>query len=93
MYIWLVQLQKDDEMNTIQVSELRANLMKVIREIERGSTIKITSRGKVVAKLIPPGSGKEEAKNKLKELGKKAVIKDVLSPIDSKWEALGNDNG
>lgn len=80
-------------MNTIQVSELRANLMKVIKEIEHGSSVKITSRGKVVAKLIPPGSGKEEAKNKLKELGKKAVIKDVLSPIDSKWESLGNDNG
>ena len=80
-------------MNTIPVSELRANLMKIIKEIEHGSTVKITSRGKVVAKLVPPGSSKEEAKNKLKELSKRAVIGDILSPIESKWEVLNNDNG
>ncbi len=75
-------------MNTIQVSELRANLMKVIKEIEHGNIVKITSRGKVVAKLVPPGNIKEEAKNKLKEIGKSAVIGDIISPIDSKWDAL-----
>ena len=41
-------------MDTISVSNLRANLMKVLREIEHGSIIDITSRGRVVAKLVPP---------------------------------------
>ncbi len=79
-------------MNTIPVSELRANLMKVIKEVEHGSIIKITSRNKVVAKLVPPGNNRDEAKNKLKELSKSAVIGDIISPIDSKWKALNNDN-
>ncbi|MFZ0456465.1 MAG: type II toxin-antitoxin system Phd/YefM family antitoxin [Ignavibacteriaceae bacterium] len=79
-------------MNTIPVSELRSNLMKVLKEIEHGSIFKITSRGKIVAKLVPPGNSRDEAKNKLKAISKSAVIGDILSPIDSKWEALDNDN-
>lgn len=74
-------------MDTIAISDLRANLMKVIKEIEHGSTINITSRGKIVAKLVPPKYSKEKAKNKLKEIGKGAVLGDIISPIDTKWEA------
>ena len=80
-------------MNTIQVSELRANLMKIIKEIEHGSTINITSRGKVVAKLVPPGSNRERAKNKLKEISKSAVLGDIITPINAKWKAIDNANG
>ena len=80
-------------MNTIQVSELRANLMKIIKEIERGSTINITSRGKVVAKLVPPGSNRERAKNKLKEISKRAFLGDIISPVNAKWKVIDNDNG
>lgn len=75
-------------MNTIAVSELRANLMNILKEIEHGSVIDITSRGKVVAKLIPPDYTKRKAKNKLKELRKTAVLKDVISPIDMEWDAF-----
>ena len=52
-------------METIAVSDLRVNLMKVLKEIEHGAIINITSRGKVVAKLIPPEYSKEIAKKKL----------------------------
>jgi prevent-host-death family protein len=79
-------------MDTIQVSKLRANLMKVIKEIKQGSTINITSRGKVVAKLVPPGNNRERVKNKLKEISKSAVLKDIISPIEADWEVLDNDN-
>lgn len=40
-------------MPSIAVSELRANLMKVIKDVEHGSSVDITSHGKVVAKLVP----------------------------------------
>ena len=79
-------------MNTIPVSELRANLMKLIKEIEHGNVIKITPRGQVVAKLVLTVNSKEEAKNKLKELAKSAVIGDIISPIYSNWKAINNDN-
>ena len=75
-------------MDTIAVSDLRANLMKVLKEIEHGSTVDITSRGKVVAKLVPPDYIRETAIEKLKELGKNAVLDDIISPIDVQWNAL-----
>ncbi len=75
-------------METIAVSDLRANLMKILKEIEHGAIINITSRGKVVAKLIPPEHSKEIAKNKLKAISKTAVINDVISPIDVQWKVI-----
>ena len=75
-------------MDTISVSYLRANLMKILKEIEHGAVINITSRGKVVAKIIPPEYSKENAKDKLKEISKTAVIGDVISPIDVQWKAM-----
>ena len=55
-------------METIAVSEFRANIMKFLKEVERGSNINITSRGKVVAKLVPPDNTREKAKEKLRSL-------------------------
>lgn len=74
-------------METIAVSVLRSNLMKVIREIESGSSISITSRGKVVARLVPPGFSRKKAKDKLRTIGKTAVFHDVLSPVEGAWKA------
>ena len=75
-------------MRTIAVSDLRANLMKILKEVEHGFTVDITSRGRVVAKLVPPEHTRDIARNKLKELGENAVLGDIISPIDVQWEAL-----
>lgn len=75
-------------METIAVSEFRANLQRVLKRVEAGSTITILSRGRVIACLVPPGNSKEKARQSLKKLRKTAVIKDVLSPIGEPWEAL-----
>ena len=74
-------------MDTIPVSDLRANLMKVLKKIEHGSVVDITSRGKIVAKLVPPDYAREIAREKLKELRKNAVIGDIISPINVQWKA------
>jgi prevent-host-death family protein len=74
-------------MQSIAVSELRANLMKVLKSIEQGSSISITSRGKVVAKLVPPEEPAKMAEEKLSLLSKTAKIHDVLSPISENWKA------
>ncbi len=71
----------------IAVSDFRSNLLKVLKEIESGSTVNITSRGKVVAKLVPPDHSRKIAKDKLKAVGQSAILQDVISPIDEKWEA------
>jgi len=73
-------------MENIAVSDLRANLMKVLKTIEKGSTVNITSRGKVVALLVPPKQAKIQAEKKLAELRKTAKIHDAISPISEHWK-------
>jgi prevent-host-death family protein len=73
-------------METIGVSELRANLMKVLKKIEQGASLTVTSRGKPVAKLVPPDYSRREAKEKLHALGKTAEVHDIISPIDEPWD-------
>jgi prevent-host-death family protein len=74
-------------MDVIAVSELRANITKIIKKVEQGASINITSRGNVVAKLVPPGNTKEIAKTELNKLRKNAFIGDIISPVDSDWDA------
>lgn len=74
-------------MQSIAVSELRANLMKVLKNLKDGAPINITSRGKVVATLVPPKDSLKSAEDKLIQLRKTAKIHDVLSPISEKWNA------
>lgn len=70
-------------MKTIAVSELRANLMRVLKEVAHGSVVDVTSSGKVVAKIVTPDRFRDQAREKLKQVGKTAVIGDVISPVDS----------
>ena len=43
-------------MRTIAVRELKANLSATLRAVERGERIRVTSRGRVVADIVPVGS-------------------------------------
>jgi len=74
-------------MQSIAVSELRANLMSVLKNIEKGFSVNITSRGRVVAKLVPPEKSFKMAEKKLAEIRKSAKVHDVLSPISANWKA------
>lgn len=74
-------------MDSIAISELRANLMKVLKETRLGAIINITSRGKVIAKLVPPDNLVNNARKKLNEIGKTAIFNDIISPIEANWSA------
>ena len=75
-------------MGTVSVSELRNNLMSLIKKVQAGENIIITSRGHKVAKLVPLENKKQVAKERLKELRKTAYVGDVLSPVNEKWKAV-----
>jgi len=75
-------------MTTIAVSELRANLMQVLEQIKQGAQIQITSRGKVVAQLVPADEAQEQAKIALKQLAEDAKIGNMIDPIDESWSAV-----
>jgi prevent-host-death family protein len=61
--------------------------MEVLKKIERGAVISITSRGREIARLVPPENSMKQAREKLKALRRTAIVKDVLSPLDEDWEA------
>lgn len=43
---------------TVGVRELKNNLSKYVREVERGKTVTVTAHGRIVAELVPPGGAK-----------------------------------
>ena len=44
-------------MREIAVSEARARLSRLLRDVERGETVAITRHGEAVAHLVPAGAG------------------------------------
>jgi prevent-host-death family protein len=75
-------------MERIAVSEFRANLVSVLRKVERGEVITLTSRGHEIAQIIPPDNKMTEAREALDQLRKTAIINDVLSPIEEEWKVM-----
>lgn len=75
-------------METVNISELRANLLNYLKKAKEGHEIIITSHGEILATIVPPIDQIQQAKAKLKQLAKSAVVKDVVSPTKDKWDAL-----
>ncbi len=75
-------------METINISDLRSNLLMYLEKANSGQQISVTTNGRLIATITPPISQKELAKKQLQELAKTAKIHDVTSPIDEPWDAL-----
>ena len=55
-----------DGMTAVGIRELKNNLSKYVRDVERGKRVAVTAHGRIVAELVPPGtSPKQKAKKKL----------------------------
>jgi len=80
--------KNEEDMASIAVSYLRANLMKVLDQIKKGAQVQITSHGKVIAKLVPADQSQSTAKKELLKIGNTALIGDIISPIDESWKAV-----
>lgn len=75
-------------MQTINISDFRANLLKYLEIANTGEHISVTSNGKLLATIIPPENQKELAKKQLEALASSAKIHDVTSPAEGGWDAL-----
>ena len=75
-------------MITVGVNTLRKNLSAVLKKVENGESISITSRGHEIALLVPPESKMEKARRALEELRKTAFVGDVIAPVTDEWELL-----
>jgi prevent-host-death family protein len=75
-------------MKDVSISELRAHLSEFIQWANRKGPIRITSRGKEVARIIPGQDKKEQARQKLETLRKTAKAGNILSPVLTDWDVL-----
>jgi prevent-host-death family protein len=46
-------------MKDVNVTELRKNLPAYLARVRRGERVRVTSRGKVIAEIVPPSAAKE----------------------------------
>ena len=74
-------------MKTVGVSAFRENLVSYLKQVQKGTTLILTSHGKQVAVLTPPDTARKQSVLQLKELGKTAEIGDIISPVSEDWEA------
>jgi prevent-host-death family protein len=74
-------------MQTVNISDLRANLLKYLEKANAGEQISVTTNGKLIATITPPLNRKHLAQQQLEQLAKSAKITDVVAPIGSEWDA------
>ncbi len=75
-------------MDVVGVNTLRKNLTGLLKKVEKGESIAITSRGHEIALLVPPEKKFEKARRELEELRKTAFVGDVITPVSDEWELL-----
>ncbi|MCK5145632.1 type II toxin-antitoxin system prevent-host-death family antitoxin [bacterium] len=75
-------------METLAISDLRANITKILKTVEHGTEINITSRGKIIARLLPPEFFQDIARKKLNAMAGDIVLGDITSPVEAPWKAL-----
>ena len=73
-------------MQTINISDFRANLLRYLEKANSGEQISVTTNGKLLATITPPIEQKQLAQERLEQLAANAKINDVVSATDSDWE-------
>jgi len=71
----------------INVTELRQHLPDYLKKVQAGEEIQITSRGQIIARLMPEVNAAEAARKWLESLRDKAIVGDVESPSGEEWNA------
>lgn len=74
-------------MQKINITKLRSHLPQYLLSVQKGNEIFVISRGKVIARILPPIDTQGEAQKKLKLLRKQCKVGDVISPIFENWDA------
>ena len=76
-------------MITVGISDFRATMNAILQKVQNGEVITLTSRGVVIAKLVPPDFAQFTARRELEHLRQTATVGDVLSPVEEErhWNA------
>ena len=73
--------------DAVNVSELRQRLPAYLAAVRKGGEISVTSRGKVIARIVAGGEPATEARDRLLAARKGCSGGDVVSPAADAWEA------
>lgn len=77
----------------VTVTTFRKHLPDYLGKVRKGEDISLTSRGKVIARVVPPEDERLSAREQLAALRGKAIfIGDIVTPIDVEWEANRADS-
>ncbi len=76
----------------VSVTTFRNHIPDYLGKLRKGENIAITSRGKVIARLLPPVDERLSARQRLSELRTKCRIGNVVSPLDEQWEVCCGDS-
>jgi antitoxin (DNA-binding transcriptional repressor) of toxin-antitoxin stability system len=74
-------------MQDVKVTDLRNNLPAYLAVVQGGEELRILSRGKVIARIVPEKTEVDAARQRLLALRGNIQVGDVLSPIDVEWDA------
>jgi prevent-host-death family protein len=74
-------------MPKVNVTELRQNLPSYLAEVKKGREIEVTSRGKVIARIVAGEDVATQARKRLIAARKRCRIGDITSPGKEPWSA------
>ena len=74
-------------MSEVNITELRQNLPDYLAEVRKGKELKVTVRGKVIARIVPEKGVQNAARQRLAALRAKCKVGDVVSPAGERWTA------
>ena len=71
----------------VNVTELRNHLPTYLGKVKTGEEVAVTSRGKVIARLVPEADESSAARKRLEAIRRESWVGDVVSSIGEVWEA------
>jgi len=71
----------------VTVTTFRKHIPDYLKKVRKGEDIALTSRGKIVARLVPVMDDRQAARQQLAALRATCRIGDVVAPLDEVWEA------
>lgn len=71
----------------VNVTELRQNLPAYLAAVKQGTEIEVTSRGKVIARIVAGGDPHQEARERLRAIRKHCTVGDVVNSTGAQWDA------
>ncbi|NJD38497.1 MAG: type II toxin-antitoxin system prevent-host-death family antitoxin [Geobacter sp.] len=79
-------------MQQVPVTVFRKHIPEYLGKVRQGEELSLTSRGREVARLVPPEDTRLSAREQLQALRVHCRVGDVVSPIDTEWEAERADS-